>query len=125
MSFKTKNTCSSLLNTIAIYVIYIFLSNYKVWEAEAVEEIIGKSNYPYLKNPKNINYNSFKSISSNTPPIRNYCVIYHLHDMKGELKFDKGKQEEVIEVKEHFDCPSDINECKKRIPATLLGCCSA
>jgi hypothetical protein len=57
-----------------------------------------------------VRYTAIASFTKDTPPLRNYCIVYHLYNIKGRAwGFEKH-----LTLQEHFDCPGDPNTCKKR-----------
>jgi hypothetical protein len=110
---ESEGIFSSLLNAAAIWITYILLREYKVYEK--VAEILDKKkkwtdDKDYLKYPWNVRYISFDSFSQKALPLRNYFIVYHFHDIKGEAwGFDSP-----LSIEDHFDCPGKISVCPKR-----------
>lgn len=109
---KREQVFTSYLNAAAIWITHIFLRECEVYKK--VAEILGinkkKEWTDYLEYPWGVRYKAIATVAHNTPPIRNYCVVFRFNGVKGiSWGFDKP-----LKIERHFDCPADITNCPKK-----------
>jgi len=107
---------TSYLDLVAIFITHILLKKYDV--SRKVADILKQDfvrNEELLKYPLDVRYVSIASFTGDSPPLRNYCVVYYFRGVKGREGIDiHGNEINSIYIEDHFDCPEDPSTCNLR-----------
>lgn len=135
---KDRQLFTSYLHVVSICVIHVFLARFRVHEE--VEKVLGPDIVSdkvdangdevsreerasvereafYLKSPWAVRYSADAVIGGETPPLRNYCIAYHLNDVSGSNGRDVhwlfrhkefGKQGAELEKKAFVETYGDV-----------------